>query len=209
MTTVGVTGGIGSGKSRLCTVWESLGARVVYADPLAKSCMVNDPHLRREIVKRFGPKAYREDGSLDRGWLAGEAFGKGRAEELNDIVHPVVRREMLRQMESARKEGRIPIFAEEAALLLLRGRPEEFDLIVVVTAPEESRKERVARRDGLALEEVESRMARQQSEDELIRMADIVLQNDGTIEDFDKRAKALFHTLQNLPDRASNRSIVQ
>ncbi|MGM0506139.1 MAG: dephospho-CoA kinase [Bacteroidota bacterium] len=194
MITVGVTGGIGSGKSRLCQTWETLGAEVVYADPLAKELMVSDPDLKREISNRFGPKSYFDDGSLNREWLAVEAFEKGRSDELNRLVHPVVNRNVLRRMEEARSSGSI-LFVEEAALLLLRGRPRGFDYILVITAPVHLRIRRVVDRDGLTSAEVEERISKQQSEDEMIRMADLVLENESDLATFDERAKALFNVL--------------
>lgn len=194
MITVGVTGGMGSGKSRLCRIWEQMGAEVVYADPLAKELMVSDPDLKMAIVSRFGPKSYSEDGSLNRDWLAAEAFGKGRSDELNEMVHPVVSREVFRRMDKARSSGS-PLFVEEAALLLLRGRPRGFDYILVITAPVHSRVSRVVERDGLTRIAVEERIEKQQTDEEMVRMADLVLENETDLETFDKRAKRLFNVL--------------
>ena len=90
MIRVGVTGGIGSGKTTLCKEWEKLGAFVVYADDLAKKLMVEDEELVKKIKSTFGDKAYDEYGSLNRQYLAQEAFEKGRVNELNNLVHPVL-----------------------------------------------------------------------------------------------------------------------
>lgn len=194
MVTVGVTGGIGSGKSRLCRIWENSGADVVYADPLAKELMVSDEELRKAIADQFGSNSYNKDGSLNREWLATEAFQRGRSLELNQLVHPVVGREVNRRMEEARQSGS-PLFVEEAALLLLYGRPRGFDYILVITAPVQMRVTRVVDRDGMSRDEVEERIAKQQSDEEMVRMADLVLENDSDLETFDKRAKALFSFL--------------
>lgn len=194
MVTVGVTGGIGSGKSRLCRIWESLGADVVYADPLAKELMVSDPELKQEISNRFGPKSFLSDGSLNREWLAAEAFENGRSDELNRLVHPVVHRDVLRRMAEARASGS-NLFVEEAALLLLRGRPRGFDYILVVTAPVHMRIQRVVERDGMTRGEVEERISKQQTDDEMARMADLVLENESDLATFDERSTSLFRVL--------------
>ncbi|MEX0593262.1 MAG: dephospho-CoA kinase [Balneolaceae bacterium] len=194
MVTVGVTGGIGSGKSHLCRVWETMGAEVVYADPLAKELMVSDSGLKQAITDRFGPKSYLKNGSLNREWLAAEAFGKGRSAELNSLVHPAVNRAVLRKMEDAKAAGSA-LFVEEAALLLLGGRPRGFDYILVVTAPVQMRIRRVTDRDGWTPSEVEDRISTQQSDEEMIRMADLVLENDSDVNTFEERAKALFRVL--------------
>lgn len=194
MITVGVTGGIGSGKSRLCRLWEEMGAEVAYADPLAKELMASDPELRDRIITAFGPESYHSDGTLNREWLSVEAFQKGRSGELNRIVHPAVAREVGKRIDLARERG-IPLFAEEAALLLLRGRPPEFDYILTVTAPVEMRLQRVVDRDGLSREEIHARMDRQQTEEAMVELSDLVLVNDSDLADFDDRAKALFRLL--------------
>jgi len=90
MIKVGVTGGIGSGKTTLCEEWEKLGAFVVYADDLAKEIMVKDKLLVAKIKSIFGEESYFSDGSLNRSYLAKEAFENNRVDELNKIVHPVL-----------------------------------------------------------------------------------------------------------------------
>ena len=89
MFTLGVTGGIGSGKTTVCRMLESHGARVFYADKEAKALMVDDAELRAAIVQAFGAKAYRPDGELDRGYLASRVFNvPAELEKLNGLVHP-------------------------------------------------------------------------------------------------------------------------
>jgi dephospho-CoA kinase len=93
MIKVGLTGGIGSGKSAVAKIWEDLGAFPLYADDLAKKIMTEDPDVKSEIKKIFGDESYNKDGALNRPYLAKEAFEKGRVEDLNAVVHPVVYRE--------------------------------------------------------------------------------------------------------------------
>lgn len=191
MITVGLTGGIGSGKSTVCQVWESLGAKIIYADDLAKHLMETDSQLKKAIIKAFGKESYYEDGRLNRKFLAKEAFGKGRVEEFNALIHPRVFDETRKLAEDAEKSGH-DIFVKEAALLVKYGRPADLDYIVVVTAEEKKRIERVQERDRVEEESVQQRMEKQQSEEELIKYADFVINNDGTLKELREEAAKLY-----------------
>lgn len=195
MVKVGVTGGIGSGKTLLCRKWAELGAEWMNADEVAKSLMETDAGLVSEIKNRFGEKSYGKDGRLNRTYLSREAFQNQRIEELNELVHPVVYRETRRRIEEAEEKG-IPVFIKEAALLLKYGRPDNLDVIVVVTAPEHFRIKRVAERDGLTAEEVKSRISRQQTQEEMMKYADYILENDQDTTAFLHKAEELFYTLK-------------
>lgn len=194
MITVGVTGTMGSGKTTLCKVWERLGAVIVYADPLAKELMKREPQVINQIKKAFGEKAYLPDGSLNREYLSRKAFDSGRADELNQIVHPVVSDEIRRRMQLARDNG-AEMFVEEAALLLLNGRPDGFDVIVLVRSDEKDQLKRVQKRDGLAEKDVLSRIERQPSEEEMEQLADYVIENRSGLPVFQKEAESLYRTI--------------
>lgn len=191
MITVGITGGIGSGKSTICRLWQEMGATVVFADDLAKELMENDAEIREKISAAFGEQSYHTNGALNRGYLAKEAFEKGRVAELNNIVHPVVYKATQERREQARKEG-APVFVKEAALLLKEGRPAEFDCIVLVLAPEKDRITRVLKRDNAHPEDVVRRMQAQQNFEELSGLADVVIRNTSDIEALRKEATKLF-----------------
>ncbi|MDG5766635.1 dephospho-CoA kinase [Balneolales bacterium ANBcel1] len=197
MLRIGITGGIGSGKTTVCRVWERLGAHVIYADDLAKSLMVNDPELKQQLVEAFGEEVYLEDGSLDRHRLSVKAFGEGRVEELNRLVHPVVCREIDRIEEEARKEG-TTIAVREAALLLDKGRPEVLDAVILVTAPEEERIRRVSKRDQSDEKQVRERMQRQKLESDMRPYADLVIENNGSRELLEEKADVIFRELEPL-----------
>lgn len=194
MIRIGLTGGIGSGKTTVAKVWAELGAEVIDADSLAKEIMVADPEVKSHIVETFGASAYRRDGSLDRGWLAHEAFGKGRVQALNDIVHPAVKRLTERRFKQAEREGR-PACVKEAALLLENGRPENLDVVVVVTAPFEDRIRRAAARDHVTEQSVRLRAERQIPQESMLSMADHVLVNDRDADSLRKAAEALARDL--------------
>ncbi len=194
MFRIGITGGIGSGKTTVCSVWERMGARVVYADSLAKTLMVKDADLRKEITREFGEEVYRADGSLDRSKLSRIAFEEGRAEELNRLVHPVVFRELDRLAEEARMEN-IPVMVREAALLLDKGRPENVDAVILVTAPEADRIKRVVERDQSDEKQVRDRIRQQKKESELRPLADLVIENNGSKEELEKKAEVIYKEL--------------
>lgn len=195
MIRVGVTGGIGSGKSTLCHEWEKLGAFVVYADDIAKELMVSDPKLIHEIKKTFGKASYHSDGNLNRAHLAEEAFEKNRVEELNALVHPVLWHHIDKLTEAKEKEG-IDIFVKEAALLLKNGRPENIDQVVLLLADEERRIDRVVGRDHTEEHKVKERIDKQDSFEDLKHLADFVITNDGSLSDLKQQARTLFRTLK-------------
>jgi dephospho-CoA kinase len=197
MVKVGITGGIGSGKTTVCRVWESMGAVVIYADELAKKLMVDDDGLVSQIISVFGNESYHADGTLNRQYLAKEAFDKGKVENLNRIVHPAVAKKVKQLMEQAEAQG-ADMFVEEAALLLSKGRPAEFDYIVIVTADQTDRINWVRERDGSAQDEILARMKKQQSFDELMPLCDFVIENDSTVESLKRKAQDLYRQMLKL-----------
>jgi dephospho-CoA kinase len=197
MVKVGITGGIGSGKTTVCKVWESMGAVVVYADDLAKKLMVDDDELITKVISEFGELSYHEDGTLNRQYLATKAFKKGEVEKLNKIVHPAVARKVQELMERAEAQG-ADLFAEEAALLLSKGRPEIFDYIVIVTADKTDRLKWVKKRDGSGQDEIIARMRKQQSFEELMPLCDFVIENDSTVHSLKRKAEDLYRQMLKL-----------
>ena len=196
MTSLGVTGGIGSGKTALVArLADRPGVRVILADDLAKRLMVEDEALRRQLVDRFGTSTYRPDGSLDRAALAARVFGDAaELEALNAIVHPAVRRAMLDALEAARADG-VRLLVYEAALIFETGADRLLDHVAVVDAPADVRVERAAARDGLTPGEVRARMARQLDPAEARRRADTVVENDGSLDALHAQADALYDAL--------------
>lgn len=191
MIRAGVTGGIGTGKSTLCEEWEKLGAKIVYADELARELMVKDQKVRKQLTETFGPETYNEDGTLNKPHLIREAFENNRVEELNEIVHPAVAREFSEICKKAKKEGE-KMVAEEAALLLNRGRPSGFDVIVLVTLPENKQVKRVVQRDSVSEKDVLARINKQPDFSKLTPLADYVIENKGTEDEFRFKARQLY-----------------
>lgn len=194
MITVGVTGGIGSGKSTVCEVWEELGAYVLNADELAKKVMVTHPGVKQELIDTFGIESFRSDGSLNRTHLAGEAFTNNRVEELNAIVHPRLPEASLKKINEAREAG-YDVFVYEAALLLENREPGTLDYIVIVLAEDEQRIQWVQDRDETTAGKIKRRMETQRDFEQAVGQADFVIHNDGSLEELRKEAEFLYHKL--------------
>lgn len=194
MVRVGVTGGIGSGKTTVCKVWQGLGAYVIFADDLAKQLMVNDREVVAAIRSAFGDAAYHDDGSLNRPWLAKQAFADNRVGELNAIVHPAVYRESDRLMREAELQG-YRMAVREAAILLQNGRPADLDKVVLLLADQASRVDRVTKRDGTSRDQVTNRMQAQPDYEIYIPLADLVIRNDGSLSDLIENAEHAYWQL--------------
>lgn len=202
MITVGVTGGIGSGKTTVCKIWESLGAKVFYADDEAKNLMASDPEVADAIRKTFGNRSFFPDGKLNRQHLTQEAFKKGRVEELNRIVHPAVGRKFAEDAAAAREAG-IHIFVKEAALMNIRSGSGGLDYVVMVASDLEKRVQRVIERDSTDRESVLERVARQPDFEDLESSADFIIHNNGSAEDLKSASEELYVQLSDLAGKPS------
>jgi dephospho-CoA kinase len=194
MKTLGVTGGIGSGKTTACEVFEALGAEVFYADDEAKRLMAEHAGLRAEIAEAFGEASYRADGTLNRDYLAREVFADpAKVEQVNALVHPRVHEAFGERAAEARQAGRA-LLVYEAALIYESGGAARLDAVAVVHAPEAERIRRVRERDGATEAEVRARMAHQLDAAEKRRRADYVIENDGTEADLRAEVERVFET---------------
>lgn len=195
MIRVGVTGGIGSGKTTFCRKWEELGAFVIYADDLAKELMISDEEVVLSIKKTFGADAYFRDGSLNRSFLAKEAFENGRVDELNTIVHPILWKRVYDLSNKKEKEG-IKIFVQEAAILLQNGRPKQLDYVILVLADENTRIKRAISRDHSDSKKIKERIQNQPDFNTKINLADFIVENNGSIKELEKKAEQIFKSIQ-------------
>lgn len=190
MLKVGITGGIGSGKTTVCKMFEALGIPVYYADDRAKYLMQHEHHLIDEIKKNFGNEVY-QDGVLNRHLLAQKVFGnKSRLDVLNSLVHPAVFHDTENWMEE-QKQLKHPFALKEAALLVETGSYKHLDKLIVVTAPLDTRMQRVSKRDQVGIEEVLQRVRHQLPEEEKIKLADFVITNDGDMAHLQKQVEEL------------------
>lgn len=174
---IGVTGGIGSGKTTVCRIFETLGIPIYYADDRAKAIMIENKELIKTIKKIFGKEAYHKDGTLNRTHIAGIAFAnKGKLALLNAAVHPAVAED---GKNWHRKQRRVPYTVKEAALLFEAGSYKQLDYVITVTAPEEIRIQRVINRDKTTKKQVKARIDKQMPEEEKVKLSDFVIDNDG------------------------------
>lgn len=176
---IGVTGGIGSGKTVVCRIFETLGYPVFYADDEAKKVMTDDAGLVKEIKQHFGENAYFDDGSLNRKFLSDIVFhDTDKLDILNGLVHPATIRAY---REWAEKQQSSLIF-KEAALLFESNSYKLSDFNILVTAPVSIRIHRVVKRDHVTEAIVKARMDKQMIDEEKEKLADFIVVND------DKRA---------------------
>jgi dephospho-CoA kinase len=175
MLKVGLTGGIGSGKTTVAKVFSVLGIPVFSSDEAGRSLLREDRDVRSEVAEAFGP-AVLVDGVPDRKALASLVFHDAAAlERLNKIIHPAVRKSFAAWAE----RQQAPYVINEAAILVETGTHRQLDRLVVVEAPEHDRLMRVAKRDGTSEAEVLARMRNQANDEQRRKEADFILANDG------------------------------
>lgn len=201
---IGLTGGIGSGKSTAADVIVSLGAYRVDADAISRSLTAPGGAALKAIRGEFGDGVFRPDGSCDRRALAGIVFRDESARRrLEGILHPMIRREMLRETEEAAREG-CAVALYDVPLLFESGMDDMCDEVWAVTCPPDIRAERVTARDGLPKEKVMERIACQMSDEERARRADRVLPNLTTMDDFGALAARLYReTLERISGKGN------
>lgn len=192
MMKVGITGGIGSGKSTVCRLFARRGVAVYDSDSEAKRLMTESVELRRRIAGRFGAEAYAADGGLNRSWLAARVFTDPQAlADLNAMVHPAVMADFAAWAERQSDD----YVVLESAILFEAGLEHSVDRTVAVLAPLELRLERTCRRDGCDREAVRRRMAAQMDDDTLCARADYTVVNireedlEPTVAELDRRFK--------------------
>lgn len=176
MIHVGLTGNIGSGKTTVSRLFAMHGVPVYYADERGKH-FLSTPQTVQKIVDSFGSDYIGDDGNPDRKKLASLVFGdKEKLESLNQIIHPQVRKDFLNWVE---RQSHHPYAIMESAILFESGQNADFQKVVMVTAPEQLRINRVCTRDGVQPEDVKKRMQHQMDEETKIPLVDFVISNDG------------------------------
>jgi dephospho-CoA kinase len=176
MLKVGVTGGIGSGKSTVCKIFESLGIPVFRADDEGRRLLDEDEEVKKKVAGLFGDKVI-VNGKPDRKQIASLVFNDAqKLQQLNAIIHPKVRESL--KTWAAKQSS--PWVIEEAAIIFESGIDKNLDAVIVVSAPEELRIQRVMARDGVTEASVRERIKNQISEEERRKRADYIIENDNT-----------------------------
>jgi dephospho-CoA kinase len=176
MLTVGITGGIGSGKSTVCRVFSVLGIPVFQADNVARKLQDEDLRIKNELMVLFGNEIYFENGLLNRKKLAQIIFNnKKDLESVNKLIHPAVRLEF----ENWKKQmSEFPYILYEAAILFETGNSYNFDFNILVVADEKERIERVMKRDKVTAEAILQRMNNQMKDSDKMKLANFIIENN-------------------------------
>lgn len=175
MVKVGITGGIGSGKSTVCRIFSVLRIPVFEADSVAKQLQNTDPEVRSRLMDLFGPTVYLPDQTLDRKYLSSIVFNNpAMLLQLNAIIHPAVR--MAFDAWSANQQS--PYVLLEAAILYESGFYQMMDKVIVVSTDKDQRIQRVMKRDGVTKEQVLQRIGNQWSDEQRNKLADFVIHNN-------------------------------
>ena len=176
MIRIGITGGIGSGKSTICNIFKVLGVHVFHADNVARDIQETENKIRSGLTDLFGSSIYSREGILDRKTMAGLIFNNpALMKEVSRIIHPVVRENFLSWADKHHNEDYI---LYEAAILFETGYYKDLDYNILVVADEKIRIKRVMKRDNTPVEAVMERIKNQMQDEEKIRMADFVIDNN-------------------------------
>jgi dephospho-CoA kinase len=189
---VGLTGGIGAGKSTVADLFSKLGAVVIRADDLARQVVENDTAGFNKVVARFGPQIVGTDGHLDRRKLSEIVFNDNKSlTDLEEIIHPLVR---LKSTEIIEKQNPETIIINEIPLLIEKNMQAMFDFLVVVVSDHKNRVDRLTKR-GMTLPQIEARIDKQVDDETRKSAADFLITNDGSIEHLEDDVKKIWETL--------------
>jgi dephospho-CoA kinase len=199
---VGLTGGIGAGKSEVSARLAAQGAVVIDADAIAREVVEPGTEGLAQVVGVFGPEVLLPDGGLDRPRLGEIVFADPDLRgKLNEIVHPRVG---ARMAELEREAGPASIVVHDVPLIAESGRTDAYDLVVVVDVPPRVQVDRLVRRRGMTREQAEARMAAQASREQRLAIADIVIDNSGSLAELDRQVGDLWSELRRRSVRASD-----
>jgi dephospho-CoA kinase len=199
MLIVGLTGGVASGKSVVSRVWKEEGAYLVDADRIAREVVQPRTPAWKALVKAFGKEILQEDGSIHRKKLATRVFSNPVERELlNRILHPRIKREIDRRIKRIGQKGPKAIVVIDAALLVETGYYRDVDEVVVVTSTKKQQMERLKRREQMDQETGRGIIDSQISGEERIKVADIIIRNEGSLEEIEKKAKGVLQKLKRM-----------
>ena len=194
MRVLGLTGGIGSGKSMVAEMFTQLGAEVIDADRLAREVVEPGEPALADIIRTFGPDILGDDGRLDRAKLAGIIFADAEARSrLNAITHPRIRQRM--NDEVARRRSRPGLLLLDIPLLYENARTDQVEKVIVVWVDPRTQLRRLTERSGLSAAEAQRRIASQMPLDEKRARADFVIDNTGTPQETRRQVEAIYRQL--------------
>ena len=193
MLKIGLTGGIGSGKSAVSVYFKKLGAFIFDADTVAKKILSNNTTAQNEIIAEFGTDVINVNGSIDKKKLGSIAFRNDDNQlKLNTIIHPYVFKEIDLSFQSILKKQNHDIFIVDAALIYESGADAHMDYVIVVTSNLKLRTERVMNRGNISREDFLKRIDLQWPENDKVEMADYIIHNNGTKKELEEEAKKVY-----------------
>jgi len=194
---IGITGGIGSGKSIVSSILESIGYCVLKSDLTAKEIMQSNEEVKKKIIEAFGKEAY-SDGKLNTKYLAEKVFSsKENVEKINSIVHPFTIKKNLEQAEKEFRKSDIVFI--ESPLIFEANIQKYFDYVILIYSDEQSRIKRVMERDKVTEEKVRQRMQFQIPDEKKKDWADFVIENNSNIEELKKRVNFVLQLIKSIP----------
>jgi dephospho-CoA kinase len=190
---IGVTGGIGSGKTAVCDIFMRLGVPVLHSDEIAKELSHSNQVIRKKLMSLLGTEAYLSDGTLNRQFVASKIFSnKELQRKVEAVIHPQVEKERERRIKELIQQGHRCLIIE-AALIYEAGLDKKLDAVVVVHAEETTRVARVRKRDAVTEESVRARIDAQWDVKKKLEKADYVIQNNGTLEELESNVRFLYN----------------
>jgi len=194
---IGITGGIGSGKSIVSSILESMGYCVLKSDLTAKEIMQSNEEVKKKIIEAFGKEAY-SDGKLNTKYLAEKVFSsKENVEKINSIVHPFTIKKNLEQAEKEFRKSDIVFI--ESPLIFEANIQKYFDYVILIYSDEQSRIKRVMERDKVTEKKVRQRMQFQIPDEKKKDWADFVIENNSNIEELKKRVNFVLQLIKSIP----------
>ena len=201
MLSVGLTGGIGCGKTRVGEMFIALGCRLIDSDQITHKLFEAGEEVHEAVVAEFGPGILDEGGGIDRSKLAAIVFSeRSQREKLNSLVHPAVKAHQDAFLGSVRREDPNAIAIVDAALMVESGGYKRFDRLVVVTCRPEQQRSRLRERPGLTPEAIEARIESQMPLKQKAGHADFVVDNSGALEDTRRRVEEVYGELERLAE---------
>jgi dephospho-CoA kinase len=195
MLVVGLTGGIGSGKTTVANLFAELGVPIIDTDLIARQLVEPGKPALADIVRQFGDEILQADGELDRSRLADISFrDKALRLRLEAILHPAIRQEMLRQLENLQAAYAIVVIP----LLVETGQSQGLDRVLLVDCPEAEQITRVSKRDGRPLQQIQAILQSQATRQQRQAIADDVILNGGSLDDLRQQVRQLDHKYRNL-----------
>ena len=196
MLKIGLTGGIGSGKSSVSKLFQEWGTYIFDADSVAKEVLEENQTAQNEIISEFGTDILNKKNEIEKAKLARIAFQDENSQlRLNTIIHPYIFSEIDKEFDKILQDGNHELFCVDAALIYESGADTHMDYVIVVISNLKLRIERVMKRGGMTREELLKRIDLQWTDDEKVSMADFVIHNNGSEEDLRQECKEVYEKI--------------